>query len=304
MFRNKGFTNSQIMSLKKVAFKESCRHDYLFDESIYDSNRNWKRLEELYNKNIDAERISAGRIPKIIHQIWLGSPFPDGYRHWQKSWLKFNPGWDYMLWTDKEAESFDFKSKEIYQKTPNLGAKSDILRYFILQKFGGLYIDTDFECLTTFQEFHERFDFFTGLIYAKEPFMGNGIIGCKPQHPIINTLCDTISQPHQELTSGVMQFSGPGKFTATVFEKAFDPDLINIVFPVTYFYTFPSNKIHITSPRKKRKYYKAESVAVHHWEVSWTRTNLFKKLTYRVLRYIPTGIKNRIKSVLRINQEL
>jgi mannosyltransferase OCH1-like enzyme len=39
------------------------------------------------------------------------------------------------------------KNQKAYSLAKNWGMKSDILRYEILQKFGGVYIDTDYECL-------------------------------------------------------------------------------------------------------------------------------------------------------------
>ena len=39
------------------------------------------------------------------------------------------------------------KNQKAYSSAKNWGMKSDILRYEILQKFGGVYIDTDYECL-------------------------------------------------------------------------------------------------------------------------------------------------------------
>jgi inositol phosphorylceramide mannosyltransferase catalytic subunit len=291
------------MALQIVSFKESTKTDYLYDEEIFNSNAIWRKIENQFNKNICQNRSDRIRIPKIIHQIWLGSGFPREYLSWQKSWKKHNPNWEYRLWTDKEADEFHFENKEIFYQTSNLGAKSDILRYFILRELGGVYVDTDFECLDNFDDLHAKFDFYTGLIYSGKPYLGNGIIGCIPNHPIILKLCKSITSPHLEQSSGILDFSGPGLFTACVFDQAFDNSYINIIFPVTYFYSFPNNKLHIKNPRKKGKYYKIESIAVHHWEVSWTRTTVIKKLLYRALKYIPVEIKNKVKIILKIKQK-
>ena len=34
------------------------------------------------------------RIPKIIHQIWLGSPLPEKYLAWTHTWMGWH-GWEY-----------------------------------------------------------------------------------------------------------------------------------------------------------------------------------------------------------------
>ena len=46
-----------------------------------------------------------------------------------------------------DVKSIILKNKKAYSLAKNWGMKSDILRYEILQKFGGVYIDTDYECL-------------------------------------------------------------------------------------------------------------------------------------------------------------
>jgi len=288
------------MDLIKVPFKESTQTDYLYNEETFSENSDWVKIVDLFNKNFLNKEVSTNKIPKIIHQIWLGSEFPQAYKEWQSSWLKYNPGWEYLLWTEKEANEFEFDNKEIYNQTTNFGAKSDILRYAILKKYGGMYIDTDFECLHNFDSLHSICDFYTGLIYSKEPYLGNGIIGCIPNHPIMDALCTSLSSSINEQTKiNILNNSGPGKFTACVFANAFDENYINIIFPVTYFYPFPNNKLHIQNPKKKKKYYKKETLAVHHWEVSWTKTSPFKKITSKILRYIPPQVKNKIKIKLK-----
>ncbi len=64
------------------------------------------------------EKPTGTRIPKIIHQIWVGPrPFPFKYLQWQKSWQAL--GWTYKLWTDKEVEEFGLINKELYRNEKN-----------------------------------------------------------------------------------------------------------------------------------------------------------------------------------------
>ena len=42
-----------------------------------------------------------------------------------------------------------------YAKAPNFGEASDILRYGLLLTQGGLYVDTDFECVQSVEALHE-----------------------------------------------------------------------------------------------------------------------------------------------------
>ena len=63
------------------------------------------------------------------------------------SWKQFNNDFEYILWDEASIIQLGLKNMYAFQQTKNLGAKSDIARYEILNKFGGVYVDTDFECL-------------------------------------------------------------------------------------------------------------------------------------------------------------
>ena len=52
------------------------------------------QLRSLYNAYIAKFCMQQpGRIPKIIHQIWLGSPLPERYKQWQRTWTDNHPDW-------------------------------------------------------------------------------------------------------------------------------------------------------------------------------------------------------------------
>ena len=63
--------------------------------------------------------------------------------------------------------------------------RSDIVRYEILHAFGGLYIDTDFECLKSFDILHHCYTFYIGTLSSHNVGIGNGIIGSVAGHPLL-----------------------------------------------------------------------------------------------------------------------
>ena len=94
-------------------------------------------------------------IPKIIHQTWKTKQIPSVYDlRWIDSWKKYNPDWEYKLWTDEDLRNL-VKDKyswflPIYDTYPHNIFRVDAARYFILHHHGGLYVDLDFECLKSF----------------------------------------------------------------------------------------------------------------------------------------------------------
>jgi len=83
-----------------------------------------------------------------IHQIWVG-PYPLPYREKQyiHNICKQNPSYNHMLWTDNNLPTlpnniqllFDF-----FQKKEDYAFQADILRIFLVYKYGGMYLDVDF----------------------------------------------------------------------------------------------------------------------------------------------------------------
>jgi hypothetical protein len=49
----------------------------------------------------------------------------------------------------------------------------------VIWRFGGLYVDTDFECLHSFEELHTRLDFFAALSNVGALEISNGIFGMR-----------------------------------------------------------------------------------------------------------------------------
>lgn len=231
--------------------------------------REWKFLEKLYMRALSRPGIKL-RIPKIIHQIWLGGALPENCLNWQKSWQEHHPDWEYRLWTDADLADFAFSDKKRFLKAINKAEQADILRYEILYRYGGLYVDTDFECLKPFDPLHMHCDFYCGLeaklAHHNRPAMGNALIGSIPGHPILKRCLEQISK--QE-TGGeplkIQRYTGPHCLT-----RAFlcdQGDHLNVAFPFSYFYPLPS---HLREEGGcKEKWVQEESFGIHYWSMTW-----------------------------------
>ena len=81
-----------------------------------------------WQKQIKNENKKNEEIPKIIHQIWLGDkPKPEYYQRLKKTWLFYNPEYQYILWDDKKVEKLKLINQRLFNNIKNPGAKSDIL---------------------------------------------------------------------------------------------------------------------------------------------------------------------------------
>ncbi len=157
-----------------------------------DANFKLKQLRDNYEKLKPSKtplQLSP-IIPKIIHQIWLGpNSIPQNYKYYLKTWQDHHPGWEIKLWREKEIAQENFANMDLYWLARSYQERSDIARYEILKKYGGLYIDTDIECFANFDDLHYKYDFYTNFeppaINKKRVSILNAMIASVPNHPII-----------------------------------------------------------------------------------------------------------------------
>jgi mannosyltransferase OCH1-like enzyme len=82
-------------------------------------------------------------LPKIIHQIWIGpKKRPD---IWMDTVKKFASdfGYEYKLWNDENVSKVKLINQKYYDNDPTYHGKADMLRYELLYRHGGIFIDAD-----------------------------------------------------------------------------------------------------------------------------------------------------------------
>lgn len=148
-------------------------------------------------------------IPKIIHYIWLGGRAMHPLMiQWREGWGKLHPGWDIKVWTEGRdieelvAGSLIAKSRypHLLKRCCHLSQRSNIWRYEIIEQFGGLYLDTDFEPIKRIEPLIENTPSFAGQAYTcyKETGVkleiGCSLIGAMPHHPWLQHLTNNIEE--------------------------------------------------------------------------------------------------------------
>lgn len=241
----------------------------------------------LYSKNLlsakHTPRDGTYRIPRIVHQIWLGSKIPPKYNYWMSTWMNWL-GWEYRLWTDEDVKDFSLYNQELYDIADNYGEKSDILRLEILLQYGGLYVDVDFECVKPeiFDELHRCFDFYIGfeplehgLLEGFDMFkVCNALMAATPDHPLIKQFIVNMKQNYADNQHlWTVERTGPAYLTREIFTYELGNlyhDQRNIYFPCTLFYPFSEPEMWY-SARHDNAYFEMsnEAIAIHYWSGSW-----------------------------------
>ena len=134
-------------------------------------------------------------IPKIIHQIWIGKKYhrPE---QWMNTWPAMNPDWEYRVWTDDNLHTLlPLRAQTAFDAMPHLAGKADILRYEILHRFGGVYIDADTECVAPLtDDLLQNFAFAAHENeYIRPGLIANSVIGTQPGCPLMNAMIEHVA---------------------------------------------------------------------------------------------------------------
>ncbi len=255
-------------------------HPYVNAVEACDAKNEWQLIKRLYTQYLvtDLDWVDEPRIPKVIHHIWLGSPLPEKCRVLRETWMKNHPDWQMILWTDKEIEQLGLENKALYDASTNWGEKSDIARYEIIYRYGGLYVDTDFESIKPMDVLHHTLDFYTGIYTSHSRgsspslVMGMGLIGARPGHPVMRALIDGLKNTPvggAHNSSAILARTGPYFFTRVVLENAGKNNLRDVIFPPQFVYPTPISGRGQSLQDQHKNFIKHSTFANHMWHMSW-----------------------------------
>jgi mannosyltransferase OCH1-like enzyme len=218
-------------------------------------------------------------IPKIFHQIWINRndpELPGTFRAYRDSWLRLHPDWEYKLWN---LDNLDFTPRrmDLVSSAPNYAQMADILRYQILLRHGGVYLDIDFECLRNIDPILVGVENFSCSEDGRS--ISIGIIGAEP-NSIYMERCISALPERVGVTNTAVE-TGPGLLTRVLLCDGLADDFT--LFPQKWFYPYDWNEPHRANEHFPQAY------AVHRWAGSWIDTDD---------RFL-TKVRRKIKRVLR-----
>ena len=268
-----GCTPSIVAQWPYVPFDSAMKKNefpqvYELTSHIFDMNGHtlYEFFKNLYDQECTISPQAELKIPKIFHQIWLGSPLPQEFVELQQSWIQHHSdrGWAYKLWTDEDVAQLQLYNQEFYDATDNYGVKSDILRLELLYHFGGVYIDMDYECLRPLDDLL-TYDFFTSLQPLDTLFvqLGTALVGSRPGHPILQHCIETIKDDWHH--KGAPKKTGPVHFTKSFYAMAGQNGNKDIAFPAFYFCPLGCRE----TIDNRIAWAQQGAFAVHWWAKSW-----------------------------------
>ena len=268
-------------------FAKNSKFEYNFVGDITEIDK-WNELATQYKKylnEINHSQKNDSKIPNTIHQIWLGDkPLPKKSIKWINSWKKLNPEWEHKLWGEENIKELKITEFDVYSKKINPGYRSDILRYIILNKFGGVYVDTDFECLKSIPSDILQYKFIAGVMFGEKPFIGNSILMSHPNSLLLDRILNNIkSKNYKNDIKHIISSTGPNALTQDYFALPKEIKKECLILPSNYFYPYPNFMLN----KQTNRYDEIEeiSIGIHHWEMTWMKGNLFNRIKNKLQVY-------------------
>lgn len=201
---------------------------------------------------------------KTFHRIWLDEPERPEFAAWRARLAELHPGWEIRTWNDSGQLDW-MRHADLMQellRTDPFGRAPDLLRYELLWRFGGVYIDTDFEPLRPMDELLEDPRPFLG--WESERTLCTALLAAPPEHPAIGVLLDGVVG-RLEWSQGKPANEAIGPEYATALWRERD-DVRRL--PPWAFYPVGWWERH----KLGRVEYPARTYAVHHWAKGWATT--------------------------------
>lgn len=229
-------------------------------------------------------------IPKKIHYIWLGrNKKPSNFKDVFASWGKFAGDYELKEWNEDTCKEFELpKIFYTFLQLKKYAFASDVLRFYILKKYGGFYIDIDQLLLKKLDDFLDKELVFCKY-HSRNDYYGFGLFGACEGNYFIEKMC-TFFESDNEYSSGKQFF-----IINVVGSKMLNELIQNEHLPVTileqeYFHPEIENK------------WTDHTYAHHLSNTSWVVW--YKKLLYKIPYYsffkkiimnvLPKSIKRKI----------
>ena len=232
-------------------------------------------------------------IPKIIHQLWKNEDVPVRWRDTVASVRRYHKGWEYRLWTDEAMDKHVRDNHpEFYRAFMAMNRhimRVDVFRYVLMNDFGGLYCDLDYE-------FVRPFDYRDSNVWLSLEYdeaygdevnqLANCIFASVPGHALWRDIVATVqtNPPFTPTQSDVCMATGPRLVTRTYYRNPERyPDVRLTPKPV-----FSPRRVH---GRYERKFYINSGITYgfhygwgswrERWNLPYVRQKIAKLFGYR-----------------------
>lgn len=249
---------------------------------VYNSQR---RLPEMYSqfavppviRGLQEPKVlrylSTSKIPMIAHFIWLGTNELPGYaQQFVDKFVALHPEWLVLLWRDQDVEDTELVDQKVTEKIKSCAVfamKADVLRYYLLWRFGGVYLDIDMEpvhCLTPLIGFLNLLNVSLAVSHESDfdlQAYTNAAIISQSQDLAMKYTSEFALESDPAKPANIA--TGPYCLGKGIREAAKD-DWRYVFLPTNFFYPVYFRKKRILGDDEREDVY-----CIHHWEATWLK---------------------------------
>ena len=198
-----------------------------------------------------APKLRRQRIPRVLHRVWLGGDLPAQHAAWGETLAEHHPGWEMRLWTEDDFDALGITERDL-TRSRTASELSDLMRFEILARHGGVYVDTDVECLRPIDPLLRGVDAFSGIELPGR--VGTAVLGSVPGHPLFVRAAREV---RGTVGLGAHSIDATGPYFLTLL---LEQDALGVtIFPRGHFYPF------LWDERERAGGPFPDAYLVHHW---------------------------------------
>lgn len=139
-------------------------------------------------------------IPKIIHYCWFGGKEkPEDVKKYIASWKKYCPDYEIREWNEFNFDIHESDyCREAYE-AKKWAFVADVARLTVLEKYGGIYMDTDVEVVRPFDDLLTYGAF---MCFENKDSVSIGTLGVEKGNPILADFLASYENRHFLCTDG------------------------------------------------------------------------------------------------------
>lgn len=233
----------------------------------------------------------AERIPHIVHYCWFGKQEkPELIQRCIASWERLLPGYEICEWNE---DNFDVGmipyTVQAYERR-KYAFVSDYARLWVLQRYGGIYLDTDVEVLKPLDAFLQHPCFFG---FESDRGVAPGLImGCTKDHPILLELMAYYQQNNFVSEDGMINtYTTVQNCTDVLLRHGLklDASLRQTLDEIT---VYEKNVFCPDATARESGHYAPETVTAHHYAASW-RSEAYNSRLHNPLWHAVVEVSSR-----------
>ena len=141
-------------------------------------------------------------IENNIHQIWVGTArIPIHIKDYMDKVKEYHKDFNYYLWDNDNLPELPENLKKIYDSYKEPAIKADLIRLYVVHKFGGIYLDADFKTIDGFHSSIIPYKEYDGFIVYNDSYkmsaLANSIFGFNKNNELLKHMIDNIVHQNQ-----------------------------------------------------------------------------------------------------------